>query len=205
MSSGTVFNNGIAASTIEGGSGDDKITGFANRIGGGFSYGITGSNIKGGSGNDEITGNGGSGEFDNGIFTSTIEGGDGDDLITGNGADDGIESSTIDGGSGNDVITCNASGIGGTGISNSTIDGGSGDDTFDLQSGTGTVMGGGDEDLLILEGLKSDYTFTQIAGVTLGVNMTRDSTSTDLTVSELELFQFASAPETTFAYADLFV
>ena len=157
------------------------------------SEGIVMASIDALGGDDEITGNSAGDAIDD----STIDGGSGDDVITGNatlsGAEIAISNSNIDGGSGDDVIT----GIGeNVGISNSTIHGGSGNDIFDLQSGTGTVMGGRDEDLLILEGLKSDYTFTPIEELDLGVNITRASTSTDLAVSEVELFQFKDDPGT---------
>ena len=78
------------------------------------------------------------------------------------------------------------------------------DDIFDLQSGTGTVVGGAGNDLLILEGTKEDYNFSAIEMVELGVNITRDDV-TNFNVSEVEQFQFAGDLDNIFSHDDLFM
>jgi hypothetical protein len=177
---------GISGGAINGGSGNDKITSTAN------SKGISDSKINGNSGADRITGRG-SGSGSTGIYNSTINGSEGNDIITGMGAAHGISNSAINGGEGNDIIEANE-------IFYSAIKGNSGNDTFKLKRGIGTVNGGADEDRLILEGLKSDYAFTLIEEGNLSGNIT--SSTTNLNVSEVELFQFA---DNTLAFEELFV
>jgi len=179
---------GISCSAIKSGSGNDMITGT------GESDGISYSAINGGSDNDIITGKG-SGIDSTGISNSAINGGDGDDIITGIGKSYGISNSAIDGGSGNDEIIATG------GIFNSSIKGSSGNDTFNIERGIGSIIGGEDKDLLILEGLKSDYAFMGIDPENLNVYIMQPDTSTYLNVSEVERFQFA---DNTFAYNDLF-
>lgn len=103
-------------------------------------------------------------------------------------------------GRGDDTINAVATG-GETniGVQNVLIFGGKGDDTFNLQNGTGDIYGGKGDDLLILEGLYIDYTFDE-SGIVYGVRITNEGNNTNLTVREVENFQFTEDPETNIVY-----
>ncbi|MEA5466582.1 hypothetical protein [Leptothoe sp. PORK10 BA2] len=146
--------------------------------------------------------------------SSTVSSGDGADLILGqaiyrgaigpevNATTIGIRGGSYDLGNGNDIVRAIASGGGiNIGVQDVLIDGGEGADTFELQSGTGVVIGGGGDDLLLLEGSKTDYTFTALTS-SLGVSIQKNGTN--LTVSDVESFQFAGDLAMTYQYTDLF-
>lgn len=115
----------------------------------------------------------------------------------------GIRGGEYDLGNGDDTIRAIATGEGvNIGVQDVLINAGRGADTFDLQSGTGVVIGGKGKDLLVLEGNKTDYTFTELTS-TLGVTI--QNNNTDLNVSEVESFAFAEDSGTVFDYSDLFI
>ena len=128
-----------------------------------------------------------------------------DDIITGNatGASSvGMQGVQIATGNGSDTITARGTSLG---VEDVLIDGGEGGDIFDLQSGTGTVLGGKGDDRLILEGQSSDYIFQGIstsllAGEITGIDFV--GVRTDLTVVGVENFQFNDG---TFTFRELFV
>ena len=138
-----------------------------------------------------------------------IRTGDGNDFVagmataSGGGAvSTGILNGKIDLGRGHDTLIARASGTGvNLGVDNVLLDGGGGNDTFDLQNGNGTIIGGsGGQDRLILEGFKDDYAFTELASLSLGVAITNSDNLTNLTVSEVELFEFLGEPTMTYTY-----
>ncbi len=115
----------------------------------------------------------------------------------------GIRGGVYDLGKGDDRIIARAAGVGvNIGVQDVLINGGKGRDIFDLQSGSGAVIGGKDQDLLILEGSKADYTFIELE-VSLGVNILNRSNNTNLLVSEVEKFKFAADGDLIHPYADL--
>ncbi len=115
----------------------------------------------------------------------------------------GIRGGEYDLGNGDDTIRAIATDEGvNIGVQDVLINGGRGADTFDLQSGTGVVIGGKGKDLLVLDGNKTDYTFTELTS-TLGVTI--QNNNTDLNVSEVESFAFAKDSGTVFDYSDLFI
>ncbi|MDJ0619631.1 MAG: hypothetical protein QNJ63_23305 [Calothrix sp. MO_192.B10] len=115
----------------------------------------------------------------------------------------GIRGGEYDLGNGNDIIRASATGVGiNIGVQDVLINGGRGNDTFELQSGTGEVIGGKGNDVLILEGSITDYTFTGL-DLNLGVNIQNSNNGTDLFVSEVEEFKFVADSGITYQYADL--
>ncbi|MBV6626096.1 MAG: hypothetical protein KI793_24705 [Rivularia sp. (in: Bacteria)] len=115
----------------------------------------------------------------------------------------GIRGGKYDLGNGSDIIRASATGVGlNMGVKDVLIDGGRGSDTFDLQSGTGEVIGGKGNDLLVLEGSMTDYTFTTL-DLKLGVNIQDSNNNTDLFVSGVEEFKFVADSDITYKYADL--
>jgi len=139
--------SGLAATgsiIVEGGDGDDTITGSAD----------FGEDLRGQDGNDVITADAGNDTIDGGDGNDSITAGDGNDSIDG---DDGAD--TISGGTGNDSIT------GGDGADSimgdaglDTIDGGQGgdfidggteDDRINSMSGDDTVNGGAGDDSVL--------------------------------------------------------
>ncbi|MDJ0795390.1 MAG: hypothetical protein QNJ51_00935 [Calothrix sp. MO_167.B12] len=115
----------------------------------------------------------------------------------------GIRGGEYDLGNGNDIIRASATGVGiNIGVQDVLINGGRGNDTFELQSGTGEVIGGKGNDLLVLEGSITDYTFTAL-DLNLGVNIQNSNNGTDLFVSGVEDFKFVADAGITYQYADL--
>lgn len=117
----------------------------------------------------------------------------------------GIRGGHYDLGHGADTLIARAQGVGvNIGVQDVLINGGKGDDIFDLQSGTGEVIGGKGRDVLKLEGHLADYSFTAL-DMSLGVNIQNSLNHTHLLVSEVEQFQFAADAGLTYHYADLFL
>jgi len=115
----------------------------------------------------------------------------------------GIRGGEYDLGNGSDTIIARATGVGtNIGVQDVLINGGKGHDRFDLQSGTGEIIGGKGLDLLMLEGSISDYLFADL-DLSLGVNIQNSHNNTNLFVSEVEAFQFAADSGLTYQYADL--
>lgn len=96
----------------------------------------------------------------------------------------------------NAIATGNGTNIGAQDV---LIFGEEGDDIFNLQNGTGNINGGEGDDLLILEGHYSDYTFDE-SEIVYGVKITNDSNNTNLIVSEVENFQFIEDPDMNIVY-----
>ncbi len=128
---------------IEGGTGDDIITGSPTLA----------DNIVGGDGADQLFGLGGDDTIDGGNGADLIDGGDGNDsligedgkdIVTGGGGND-----TIVGGDGRDTLSGGAGddSIGG-GSSSDLLTGGDGDDTIVGDSSSDTLQGGNGNDLL---------------------------------------------------------
>lgn len=93
-------------------------------------------------------------------------------------------------GAGDDIINAIATGDGtNIGVQDVAIYGESGNDTFILINGTGDVVGGEDNDLLILEGHFNDYNFVPLDFV-YGFNIINDALDTTLRVSEVEKIHF---------------
>ncbi len=130
---------------------------------------------------------------------------DGDNIITGNATGAfsvGMVGVQIATGSGSDTITARGTLFG---VEDVSIAGGEGGDIFDLQSGTGTVLGEKGDDRLILEGQSSDYMFQGISTSLLAGEITGiDSVGarTDLTVVGVENFQFSDG---SFTFDELFM
>ncbi len=143
---------------------------------GNVSVGISGSaNLDGGDGNDLITGIG-INENGRGIGIlnyvdlvgnrgdGSVSGGDGSDIIIGYGTRVGIEGGMLDGGNGNDYFKArriDSEGkevaYQGGAIADVLITGGNGYDTFDVGYGNGTLDGGQGFDTLILLGSSENY------------------------------------------------
>ena len=141
--------SGGDGATIDGGEGDDQITGTPT------DDGILGGNgddeILGGNGDDVITGNDGADTINGGSGNDNLSGNVGNDSITGAAGDD-----TIDGGSSNDNLN------GGDGIDliigaagDDTIDGGSGNDNLAGDAGQDAIFGSSGQDS-ISGGLDND-------------------------------------------------
>jgi Ca2+-binding RTX toxin-like protein len=127
---------------INGGSGDDTITGsgLGNEIDGGdgddtINGGGWPDDIKGGSGNDRIDGGFGDDIIDGGVGNDIIDGGGNDDFIYGGAGDD-----RVNGGDGCDIIKGEA------GADN--IHGGDGFDMIYGGEGTDTIFGEGGNDVI---------------------------------------------------------
>jgi hypothetical protein len=115
----------------------------------------------------------------------------------------GIRGGQYNLGKGSDTVIARATGVGvNIGVQDVLIHGGKGHDTFDLQNGTGEIMGGKGRDLLLLEGSLSDYTFTPL-DASLGVTIQNSLNHTNLLVSEVEEFQFSGNADSIFQFADL--
>ena len=170
--------------------------------------GIANASFATRSGDDTIIGDN-LNDFGVGILNTTILtsggddiGNDGDNIITANATGDfskGMVGVQITTGAGNDTITA-----GGTllGVENIIISALGGNDTFDLQNGTGRVLGGDGTDLLILDGQKSDYAFIGLNSDLAWGEIVGSGVGTDLTVLGVENFQFSDG---TFAFDNLFV
>lgn len=122
---GVTVDGGIGDDTITGGSGDDTIIG-----------GSGDDTIIGGDGADTIEAGFGADNVDGGAGDDTIDGGSGIDVLEG-----GLGDDTLLGGAGNDELT------GGQG--NDTLDGGSGADRLSGQWGDDTIDGGSGDDTLV--------------------------------------------------------
>ncbi len=137
----SIHENVRQTTSIDGGSGNDVITGSmqADRIAGGPGFDV----IHARGGDDRVSGG------DDGDY---IEGGDGNDMIEGGGGGDilfgGQGRDSLDGGAGNDYL------IGGVG--NDNLDGGDGDDKLSGGEGRDRVFGGNGNDWLH-GGPGSDY------------------------------------------------
>ena len=143
----TVVWTSLLGVTIEGGNGNDTITGtinFADVIDAGdgddvVTVGSAGVTVDGGDGNDTLTG---------GVGTDVMFGGDGNDEIDGlTGAD------TIDAGNGHDLVNGGdeSAGIGDSiigGHGDDTLVGGNGDDWINGKSGHDQVFGGDGSDVI---------------------------------------------------------
>lgn len=162
-----------AASTYDGGYGNDQITGSAQA-----------DNLSGGAGNDTILGNGGADQILGGWGNdyimagantgsgATINGEAGNDYIVGgNGADylygeDGKDellgqggNDTIHGGDDDDII--HGDGPAGTAQGNDSLYGENGEDTFYISGGDDLISGGSGFDTLIVNDLSSNFSFAQ--------------------------------------------
>jgi Ca2+-binding RTX toxin-like protein len=136
---------------IEGGDGNDSITGSAD-----FGESILGQDgndtINGGDGNDTIDGGNGNDLLTGGVGADSIDGDDGADTIVGGSGDD-----VIRGGDGADSITGDA----GTdnidaGQGADFVDGGDDNDTISGMSGNDTIIGGQGNDQ-VLGGSQNDF------------------------------------------------
>ena len=117
--------------TINGGSGNDSLTGTA-----------ADDTITGAAGDDTVNAGAGADLVDGGDGNDRLNAGDGQDTVFGGAGQD-----TIDGGAGNDSLDGNdgADSIEG-GLGNDTIDGGADDDTLRGGEGTDSIEGGGGQD-----------------------------------------------------------
>ncbi len=152
-------------------------------------------NVRGGS--NVVTGNN-TQPFGNGIgiLGSSISS-TGSLTLIANGTTIGMSLTSIFGGDGVDNITARGTLFG---VQGASIDGKGGADTFDLQSGIATVNGGSGIDTLILEGDRSDYTFTKGNGFNNPDNIS-DANGTDIDVEEIERFVLNGVE---FSFDDLF-
>jgi Ca2+-binding RTX toxin-like protein len=145
----SVTNLGEPGQTINGGNGNDILTGTSGNdtIDGGNGN----DNVNGGDGNDNITGGNGDDTLIGGRGSDILDGGNGDDMLdagsgnnqlTGGNGDDimraGDGNNTFDGGNGNDTITA--------GNGNNIITGGNGNETVTLGNGNNTFVGGSGND-----------------------------------------------------------
>ena len=110
--------------------------------------------IKGTPGKDVINGGNGNDVLKGGKGNDVIRGGNGNDVLKGGRGND-----TLNGGNGNDVLK------GGKG--NDVIRGGNGNDVINAGKGHNVVNGGKGCDTLVLDGKKSDFTFTDKKNFTL--------------------------------------
>ncbi len=148
--------------------------------------GIGNATINARGGSNVVTGNNTQPfPFNNGIgiLNSSISS-TGSLTLIANGTTIGMSLTSIFGGDGVDNITARGTSFG---VQLVSIDGGGGGDTFDLQSGLATVDGGSGIDTLVLEGDRSDYTFTQGNGFNDPDNIS-DANGTDLDIENIELF-----------------
>lgn len=147
---------------------------------------IDNSDHSDGSNADSIQAGAGDDTVFAGADADTIDGGSGDDALNGQAGAD-----SIIGGTGDDTLT------GGDG--NDTMDGGSGRDTFVVSgtSGADTIIGGElDEGI----GDQLDHTTGNATATTLTGNGTGTATSatSDITFSEIEIFNFAGGGDDSF-------
>ncbi|WP_226573131.1 5'-nucleotidase C-terminal domain-containing protein [Acuticoccus sediminis] len=161
----------------------------------GFVYGSDGADrIVGNRGDDYLAGGPGDdvldGRFGNdlvlgGAGNDTVRGYDGDDILSGGHGDD-----LVVGGDGDDTIS------GETG--NDRLRAGAGDDSIAVGTGRNFVNGGAGEDRLTVEGLLSDYVFTERNGMV--IMQAKDGSSRHL-VSNVETIEDASGNAVTDAEA----
>ncbi len=126
-----------------------------------------------------------------GIFRSNIDAGGDDDLVIGlaTGADGvGIVGGLIELGSGNDTLIARGAEAG---VQDVDIDGGGGDDRFNIDSGTGFIVGGTGDDELILDGESVEYEIMPIDDLFEIIQITGGpNDNTDLFVEKVELITF---------------
>ncbi len=208
-----IGSDGIDDSDIDTGDGNDKIIGTTSIKAGDESDvvdadGIDLAFITTGEGRDLVEGRSEidvvnpDSAFGSGIILSIIETGDNADEVIGIGADVavdgdsfGIAGSSIGLGSGDDEVMARGASAG---VFEAIIFGDAGDDIFDLHSGVALVSGGMDEDLLILAGDSTEFTFTNNGAMTGNIT---DGNGTDMDVIAIEEFQFDDG---TFVFGDLF-
>ncbi len=190
---------GSGGDTILGRGGDDRLLGGA---GDDFISGDRGDDIlEGGAGDDQLRGSDGTDAISGGSGSDRLSGGEGDDLIAGGSGNDvvlgGAGNDLIDGGAGDDRLVGddgsdeirggrgndrvfggegNDSLSGGAG--NDLLIGGAGDDILDAGTGRNRADGGEGADTLLLAGLLSDYTFTDLGDGTLQIDAKDGSSQT---------------------------
>lgn len=205
--------SGINEGAITTGNGDDEINAVAKVTAGANSFAndvhaIHDTMVEMGDGRDTIEAtsiveiDASSRGFGNGIYFSEILTGEGADKVIATGADvaigdmsAGIRESLVDLGAGNDLLVARGASAG---VLESHIFGGEGDDVFDIGSGTGSVDGGADDDLLILSGESDLYDFAPTTSPGLGLITGQD---VSISVENVEQFQFDDG---TFDFGDLF-
>lgn len=127
-------NIGVVRLRLNGGTGNDTITGSRN--------------------NDTINGDGGDDSIIGGLGNDLVDGGDGDDIMSGEGGNDTLLGNTGNdsaaGGDGNDFVLGNIGNdtLGGD-AGNDTISGGFGDDVLNGNSGNDLLAGNQDNDKLL--------------------------------------------------------
>ena len=140
---------GAMGVTIDGGNGDDTLTGGSGP-----------DVIMGGAGNDTITGNDGADLLDGGLQTDSgtnvnfIDGGNGPDTIIGGAGVDTIDggrgADTINTFEGNDIISGgNGNDLINAGTGNDSIAGGPANDTINAGPGDDSVSGGAGQDIIL--------------------------------------------------------
>lgn len=142
---------GLAASTVQFGSSNDRL------------FGGDGNDILRGSGGDDtLLGENGSDTLTGGTGKDSLSGGDGNDSLDGGGHNDTLSgengSDTLSGGAGNDRLNGgdgNDTLLGGTGTDllngengNDSLNGGDGSDLLDSGNGNDTLVGGAGSDVL---------------------------------------------------------
>ena len=142
-----------------------------------------------------------------GINQSLIDAGPDDDqvwgLATGEGSV-GIIGGATELGTGDDVLVARGTQAG---VIDALIDGGTGNDRFNIQDGTGLIVGGTGEDTLVLSGMSENYSVTPIDDLLEIIQITGGvDGNTDLTVGQVEtlIFQDPSGSTETFNIPDFF-
>ncbi len=142
--------NGSGNDTIDGGAGDDLITGDAT---GG--NGIGNDKLFGGDGNDEIYGDTVNGDLAVG-GADRLDGGAGDDALSGDGGDDvligGAGDDQLDGGDGNDTVSYEDRGAGENVTASLSASGGGVGTEIDAFFSVENLTGGDGDDILIGDG-----------------------------------------------------
>ncbi len=167
--------DGMVDVTLDAQAGDDIITGTNINADG---VGILSSAIDAGAGNDTITG-AGTGDNGIGMVDTGVYGGEGDDLFVASGTNSGIQGTALVGGAGNDI--------------------------FNVQRGTGVIVGELGTDRLVLEGSRADYTFTPIDEIETVIRVDGVSNGTAIITAQLEQFQFAAEPDIIVPVDEFFI
>jgi Ca2+-binding RTX toxin-like protein len=209
---------------VTGGSGNDTISNFDHVNGSDYIDTITGNananTLQGGNGNDTLSGGSGNDTLVGGSGIDTLNGDNGDDLLKG-----GADGDKFFGGTGTDTVSYADGGAVtvdttstislvstlGTGDANgdtfNSIEkfiGSASNDTFILNLGPGSTLpidinGSGGTDTLKLMGLGGSYSLSAITPISTsneGLNI-KDGVSTVLTISALDLQNFADATRPT--------
>jgi len=138
----TILGTSAASDTINGGNGDDVITGSSSHTTSG--HFDESDYYMGGAGNDTITGGDGNDHIYGNLFSSTAGAADGNDVISAGNGNDYVNGNagndTIDGGLGNDRL------YGGNG--DDSIFGNDGNDYLQGNKGDDTLYGGNGTDVL---------------------------------------------------------